>query len=94
MHHHPPWLQGGYGALHGVREGTKYPNVLFPTAVLSRAHALLLPLLPVPSQSHHIPVLPNRGPFYMRAWLAPYLQHLCVGQILAILPAQLLTQCL
>lgn len=30
----------------------------------------------------------------MRAWLAPYLKHLRVGQILAILPAQLLTQCL
>lgn len=30
----------------------------------------------------------------MKAWLVLYLQHLRVGQILAILPAQLLTQCL
>ena len=30
----------------------------------------------------------------MRAWLVLYLQHLRVGQILAIFPAQLLTQCL
>lgn len=30
----------------------------------------------------------------MRTWLILYLQHLRVGQILAVLSAQLLTQCL
>ena len=80
----PAWCQGG----------TKYPDVPFPTEVLSRAHSLLLLLPPVPSQSHHTPLLPNRGPFCTKAWLAPYLQHLRVGQILAVLPPQLLTQCL
>ena len=85
---------GGYDALHGVREGTKYLDVPLPTTVLSRAHSLLLLLPPVPSQSHHTPLLPNRGPLCTKAWFAPYLQHLRVGQILAILPAQLLTQCL
>lgn len=30
----------------------------------------------------------------MSTWLVLYLQHLRVGQILAVLPAQLLTQCL
>lgn len=34
------------------------------------------------------------GPALHEVWLILYLQHLCVGQILAILPAQLLTQCL
>lgn len=53
---------------------------LFPAAPWT------LPELPCPQH--------QMGPALHEVWLILYLQHLCVGQILAILPAQLLTQCL
>lgn len=69
------------------------PEVLLPITDLTRA---CCPVAAAPTALPESPCpLPrNGGLLCMKVWLLLYLQHLCVGQILAILLAQLLTQCL
>lgn len=61
-------------------------NIPHSTADTSRAHSGLVLLPRAPASDGEL--------LCVRAWLLLYLQHLRVGQILAVLSAQLLTQCL